>query len=284
MKQNIRTSGCIAAALALGGCQSFIGALGFGPKPSAQVEQRAEVFGSEELERGKLALRQGHVAMAIQQFRMAALNEDHAADAFNGLGVAYARLGRADLAERYFKSAMELDSANPKYAANLARFYDSALGNSARALAAREREAAAALAEAKDAAEAQGLLVMGEDETQHRGAVTVETPARSARRESGKEVQVSSARPQPGAQARRQAEIIVRAPANAQDAGPDLPEVATRRGSNAERPRISLVGRGSAISAPRSNPARITVTRAGGQSVAPRRSVYPVRIALRPAD
>src|SRR3546814_13341744 len=87
-----------------------------------------------------MMLRAGHPANAIQQFRLAALDPGSAAEAFNGLGVAYAKLGRADLAERYFKMALSMDGTNPRFAANLDRFYNSPLGNSSRALAMRAKE------------------------------------------------------------------------------------------------------------------------------------------------
>src|SRR3546814_14347739 len=105
-----------------------------------------------------MMLRAGHPANAIQQFRLAALDPGSAAEAFNGLGVAYARLGRADLAERYFRMALSMDGANPRFAANLERFYNSPLANSSRALAMREQEAEAAVARVADAAQQQGLL------------------------------------------------------------------------------------------------------------------------------
>src|SRR3546814_1026109 len=102
VKNMLRGASCIAVAISLSGCQSFISALGFGPKDGPRrAEASAPIFGSEELEKGRTALRAGYPANAIQQFRMAALNPDSAPEAYNGLGVAYARLGRADLAERY---------------------------------------------------------------------------------------------------------------------------------------------------------------------------------------
>ena len=44
MKQALKMTGCVAAALALGGCQNFISALGFAPKESTQSVQMAEAF------------------------------------------------------------------------------------------------------------------------------------------------------------------------------------------------------------------------------------------------
>lgn len=285
MKHIIRTSCCIAVALALGGCQSFIGALGFGPKQSGQVEQRAEAFGTLELERGRLAMRQGHIALAIQQFRMAALNQQTAPDAFNGLGVAYAKLGRADLAERYFKTALELDSANPKYAANLARFYESPLGNSARALAMREREAAAALAEAQRAAEAEGLLAQAEGHIEHRGAVSLPQPGGLKTEVLGKEVRISSAQQKAVSRPLRTPEIVVRAPAAESTDQPasDRPVIGSRNNPSVTPARISLIGRTAVHTS--AAPARITVTRGGtGRISAPRDAAYPVRVALKRED
>ena len=260
MKKIYRTSCCIAAVLALGGCQSFVNALGFGPKPNAQIEQRAEVFGSEELANGRLALEQGNVAAAIQQFRLAALNEEHAADAFNGLAVSYARLGRADLTERYFQAAVKVAPSNPKYASNLARFYESPLGNSARALAMREKEAQELLAQAEQTAIAEGLT---EPQVDDRGAVAVIKPGSQIEQIAEREMAIApkeEARPR---QPVRQAEIQIRTAPEAQT---------TAQG-------ISLVGQ---VAKPEQRRARISVSRAGPRwSARPRTRNYPVRISLR---
>ena len=273
MKQALKMTGCVAAALALGGCQNFISALGFAPKESTQSVQMAEAFGSEELERGRLALKQGHVAMAIQQFRLAALNEAAAPDAFNGLGVAYARLGRADLAERYFKIAVELDTTNPKYAANLARFYQSDLGTSSRALAMREQEAIAVLAKAEQEAAEQGLLDNLTGAAPDRVAsVEVRGPAAQIERASKNELRLTTGDEARAQSARSTPEVVVREAEAKEDV------------ARPERPRISLVGR---VQQTRSNarPARITVSRAGGRWASrPRAASYPVRVALKRED
>lgn len=273
MKQTLKMTGCIAAALALGGCQNFISALGFAPKESTQSVQMADAFGSEELEAGRLALKQGHVAHAIQQFRLAALNEAAAPDAFNGLGVAYARLGRADLAERYFKIAVELDTSNPKFAANLARFYGSDLGTSSRALAMREQEAIAVLAKAEQEAAKQGLLNPLTGEAPDRvESVVVNAPTAQIERESKNALRLTTSDASTAQSAGNTPEVAVReAPVKEEVAKP-------------ERPRISLVGR---VQQTRSNsrPARITVSRAGGRWASrPRAASYPVRVALKRED
>lgn len=283
MKHIIRTSSCIAAALALGGCQSFIHSLGFGPKESAQTEQRAEAFGSQELEQGKLALSQGHVAMAIQQFRMAALNEEYAADAFNGLGVAYARLGRADLAERYFKSAVQLDSNNPKYAANLARFYDSALGNSAVALASREREAEAILAKAEAAAIEQGIALPEQEEVATRPApVMAIASAPQAEPAAPRETKVATATGARGVHSAPIAEVVVRNSSKTEVEAEGDQEEAKAETAAIRGARISLVGAPTQTAGTR--PARITVSRGAVRAPSRPRASYPVRVALKRED
>ncbi|QIG55098.1 tetratricopeptide repeat protein [Altererythrobacter sp. BO-6] len=271
MKAHIRIASCVVAALTLSGCQSFVSELGFGPKPGANSEQRAEVFGSDELERGRLALEQGNVATAIQLFRLAALNEKTAADAFNGLGVSYARLGRADLAERYFKAALELDSSNPKYAANLARFYQSSLGSSPQALAMRQREADEALKRAEIAAISQGLT--GPLSAGDMAASDVVAPAApSVARSSNREIQVSSS--------------------SATNATAPQPRVTVGQSQQAAAParsRITLVGNtapAKAATNPANGPVRITISRGGGGRWAsrPRIASYPIRVALKRQD
>lgn len=272
MRHTIRTASCIAAALALGGCQSFISSLGFGLKDSAKTERRAEIFGGDELEKGKLALKQGNITIAIQQFRLAALNEQYAADAFNGLGIAYAQLGRADLAARYFRTAVELGTDNPKYAANLARFYQSPLGNSHAAVAMRAREAEAILAQAEQAAAAQGLTgVPADANVAANSAVTVMQPHAEVTRTSPRELHIATA------QATAQPVPAAEAPVQA---------VAARGGT--AQSRITLVGRANQpqpqAEKPK-GPVRIIVSRGGGRWASrPRAASYPVRIALKRDD
>ena len=114
----------LLAATLLSGCQSIFG-------HHAKLEVRP--VGGEEnpaaaliaLEEGRQHLRAGNLGLAIVALHKAAASPDAAAEAANGLGVAYAMLGRGDLAERYFQQAIERDPAEPKFAANLARYYRS---------------------------------------------------------------------------------------------------------------------------------------------------------------
>lgn len=115
---------CLAACAAmLAGCQSFplTGWMFKGKRPAA--EQRTELAGNTagSLEEGRAQLRAGNVSAAVGSFSIALLDPATRAEASNGLGVAYARLGRQDLAERYFQGAIMAEPANTKYVANLLR-------------------------------------------------------------------------------------------------------------------------------------------------------------------
>ena len=287
MKPAIRIAMCAAAAFSLSGCQSFVSALGFGPKDkeAQRAEASTSVFGKDELEQGRLALKSGYPANAIQLFRLAALDEGSAPDAFNGLGVAYAKLGRADLAERYFKMAVSLDGSNPKFAGNLDRFYNSALGNSHRALAMREQAAREELAAAAKAADALGLLQPLAQESERRGALTLEKPSVQMSRTSRREIRLSTGSAETGRGGALPA-VAVRNPAKEPKAEQiedtaQLEDDAAPSAKPAERKTptaISLLGRGSSGE---SYPVRISLTKPqSGKSTPAARANYPLRVAL----
>ncbi|WP_427969721.1 tetratricopeptide repeat protein [Altererythrobacter sp.] len=280
MKKLARISTCALAVVALSGCQSFISKLGFGPRDDARLAQASgPVFGMEELEKGRMALKAGYPANAIQQFRLAATNEEVAPDAFNGLGVAYAKLGRADLAERYFKMALSLDGANPKFAANLERFYNSSLGNSARALAMRQKEAEAQLAAAEKAAEAQGLM-QSAPRTQRMGAVTLETPAAQIVHTSKHEIHIATGSAHGSNSQGAMPSVASRNPDkkdNSQELLTDTPE-STKEADVSSASQISFQG---IAGSNESYPVRISLAKPGkAGSTRPRGSSYPLRIPL----
>lgn len=125
-----------ALATSLGGCQSLVNAFDFSRNSSASQYQ----IGQGDLDEGREHLRAGRVGNALAPLHRAALNPQTSGDALNALGVAYAKLGRADLAERYFLAAVKTDRENERYAANLDRFYRSDLARDMRLLhAQRER-------------------------------------------------------------------------------------------------------------------------------------------------
>ena len=130
------TLALVALAASLGGCKSFVQAFDFSRHSSGSQY----AIGPTDLEEGRAHLRAGRVGNALAPLHRAALDPASSGDALNALGVAYAKLGRADLAERYFIAATRVDAGNPAFAANLDRFYRSELANDARlAHAQRER-------------------------------------------------------------------------------------------------------------------------------------------------
>ena len=279
MNSAIKIATVVSAAIALSGCQSFINKLGFGPKDqSMRAEAGGPIFGSDELDSGREALKAGLPAAAITQFRLAAMNVETAPDAFNGLGVAYAKLGRADLAERYFKMALSLDSSNARFASNLNRFYNSELGTSARALAMREKEAQATLASAANAAEQQGLLEQ-QPVNERRGAVTlVKAPVAVVRGSTPRELRIATTTESVAADLQLPEVAVRSASSTDAEAAPARPN---RKFRAVRSGRISLL-RPAPASARSAEPVRIKVSKpATNRSTSPRGGQYPVRIALK---
>jgi tetratricopeptide (TPR) repeat protein len=121
-------------AVALSGCQSMpvIGHW-FGGSKDVTERPAPALAGAQVLEEGREQLRTGQISAAIASFRMARMDPAVAADANNGLGVAYIRLGRFDLADRYFRTALDLEPQNERFAANLLRLrHDVMLAHRAR--------------------------------------------------------------------------------------------------------------------------------------------------------
>jgi hypothetical protein len=114
----------IAAATALSGCQSFLGislrghtrALPGAPSEPALAQATAQ---------GRAYLASGQTGLAIEAFQRALGANEPAAPALNGMGVAFARLGRYDVAERMFQEAMAVDPSDGRYARNLATLMSS---------------------------------------------------------------------------------------------------------------------------------------------------------------
>lgn len=110
------------AAVPLGGCSLFGSSNNFAQK--AQTKQlKGEDYAQARLEAGRAALGKANWAEAIMAFREAQRTPKFAAQAHNGMGVAYAELGRADLAERYFLLAIAVAPEDRRFAANLSRLY-----------------------------------------------------------------------------------------------------------------------------------------------------------------
>ncbi len=120
----------IALSVPLGACNSFLGirfarhAPHAAPTPEAAPAAAmlaTPVRADSATSAGRRQLADGQPGLAIESFQRALANGESIAPAVNGLGVAYARLERFDLAQRYFQQAIASDPANPQYADNLVR-------------------------------------------------------------------------------------------------------------------------------------------------------------------
>jgi hypothetical protein len=70
---------------------------------------------------GRQSLERQHYGLAISQFRAALQGSETSAAAHNGLAIAYASLGRVDLARRHFELAMAHAPGDESYRRNFAR-------------------------------------------------------------------------------------------------------------------------------------------------------------------
>ncbi len=66
----------------------------------------------------------GRPTNSIGAFRQASYNPDFAPEAYNGMAVAYASLGRTDVARDLFVRAIDLDPADQRFRRNLAKVDD----------------------------------------------------------------------------------------------------------------------------------------------------------------
>ncbi|MCT2559389.1 hypothetical protein N0B51_10405 [Tsuneonella sp. YG55] len=123
-KRQVAAVSAAAMALVLGGCQA-LGIGGHGIARAGLEAERSAIadFGAGQLEEGRKALKEGRTADAIDAFMLAKSFAEEAPAAYNGLAVAYSRLGREDLTERFFRVAIALAPEDTRYRSNLALFY-----------------------------------------------------------------------------------------------------------------------------------------------------------------
>lgn len=120
----------IAAALlmtSLGGCTIFGGA---GKSGMASSDTDLSSYFDERLAAGRGYLEAGLPARAVTAFRQASYDADRAAEAYNGMGVAYAMQGRPDVARRMFGKAVKANPYDERFSRNLARL-ETRLGSDA---------------------------------------------------------------------------------------------------------------------------------------------------------
>lgn len=142
MNTTARTVALLLMATSLGACQQnvFKGLFGAKADVSATTMKRAQSNGLVALEEGRAYLRRGQIAAAVASFKIARLDPVVAADANNGIGVAYAKLGRPDVADRYFRAALRIEPSNERFAGNLMRLQREVLLAAAKSEPVREVE------------------------------------------------------------------------------------------------------------------------------------------------
>lgn len=130
MKLNMMARiGLVVAMLPLASCQSLFHSAKventrIGPSGIWVPKERDPAeYAASQLALGRDSLNYEQYGLAIISFRNAQRFPETAAAAHNGLAVAFAQIGRADLAERFFKLAMEEAPGDRSYAENLTNFY-----------------------------------------------------------------------------------------------------------------------------------------------------------------
>lgn len=91
------------------------------PTADEQLAARAALA----MEEGRAHLAAGNPGLAIETFQRVLASGESVGSAANGVAVAYARIGRADLARRYFHQAIATSPESPIYLANLERLESS---------------------------------------------------------------------------------------------------------------------------------------------------------------
>ncbi|MDE2410888.1 MAG: tetratricopeptide repeat protein [Sphingomonadales bacterium] len=170
MTVQLKTIATLAVlGLTLPGCSALFGTnklanqTGSQGQIQASTAKAAAAAPTELTNAGRRALDQGNAGIAIDTFSRALASGEAPAPALNGLGVAFARIGRFDLAQRYFEKAAQIDPIEPRYQTNLARLMRSPLfatrheGDATRALVAEAEQQQATEAKTRQA-DASGQL------------------------------------------------------------------------------------------------------------------------------
>ena len=122
----VRNAFAMVSVFALAGCQFFGNLHVAHNSPTGQpAEAVASVLPAALTQAGREHLRGNRTGLAIDAFNHALASGEDPALAYNGLGVAYARLGRFELAYRFFNKAIMSDPANPIFPHNLASLVNS---------------------------------------------------------------------------------------------------------------------------------------------------------------
>jgi tetratricopeptide (TPR) repeat protein len=116
----------VALSVALPGCSSIMGMRLFAhASPHHDRAPGRSVAAIAFTDEGRKHLDAGETDKAIQAFQLALAASEPQAPAYNGLGVAYARLERGDQARHYFEMAIALAPDDQRFMANLDRLRQS---------------------------------------------------------------------------------------------------------------------------------------------------------------
>ena len=134
----------VTGSTLLGGCQQVSSMFAARPASVGDPALAVSSYFDERIATGKRELQEHRPAQAVVSFRQASYNTATAPEAYNGMAIAYAQMGRQDLARRFFTAAMAADPSDTRFARNLARL-DGDMPSSApeRALAQAELPAVA---------------------------------------------------------------------------------------------------------------------------------------------
>lgn len=121
MKKTTMALMLVSGSMMLGGCQQFHSLFAGSPARAETASVDMSGYFEARLEAGRNHLMRNRPAQAVTAFRQASYNAGTAASAYNGMAIAYAQIGRDDLARQYFMAAMQADPGDERYVRNLAR-------------------------------------------------------------------------------------------------------------------------------------------------------------------
>lgn len=228
---------CSSALVMLSGCQGVLAKIGLGGNRSVDSSAMASASDGTRLELGLAALRSGSPGNAIYHFERAVLDPVTAPDAYNGMGVAYAQLGRADLAERFFNVAIMMKPSDDRFARNLERLYQSDGRDVARLASAKEAEASKIAEVATEAARTEGLLDAPSEDFVRQGAVTIDRRKTAHSRAANGEILIGGA----SAAAGKPASVEVATRTKREEAIPGPVTVETREPRKVEKAKKTEV-------------------------------------------
>lgn len=119
--KKIKGVALILALVATTGCQGFPIRSAVQDRSTTESPDMSSYF-VQRLEDGRRHLSAQRPAAAVTAFRQASYHPDYAGEAYNGMAIAYDRMGRYDLAERFFVQAVEANPLDDRFARNAARF------------------------------------------------------------------------------------------------------------------------------------------------------------------